>query len=146
MKYIDAEKLRKLLANRYEEITVPVLTDEGGLESFYRRSEIHNILKFIDSLQQGQQEEEAAEEYEKEHTYQRYDGGGLTPEYDATLAETFIAGAELQKSQMLKDAVEATVMDFSSNQPRPQIDVRLDPHKYHTGDKVRIVVLKAEKE
>lgn len=52
MKYIDADKLRKLLANRYEEITVPVLTDEGGLESFYRRSEIHNILKIVDSLQQ----------------------------------------------------------------------------------------------
>ena len=54
MKYIDAEKLRKLLANRYEEITVPVLTDEGGLESFYRRSEIHNILKIVDSLQREQ--------------------------------------------------------------------------------------------
>lgn len=53
-KYIDAEKLRKLLANRYEEITVPVITDEGGLESFYRRSEIHNIFKIIDSLQQEQ--------------------------------------------------------------------------------------------
>lgn len=53
-KYIDAEKLRKLLTNRYEEITVPVLTDEGGLESFYRRSEIHNILKIVDSLQQEQ--------------------------------------------------------------------------------------------
>ena len=55
-KYINAEKLRKLLANRYEEITVPVLTDEGGLESFYRRSEIHNILKIVDSLQQEQPE------------------------------------------------------------------------------------------
>ena len=32
--------------------------------------------------------EEAAEEYEKNHTYQRYDGGGLTPEYNATLAES----------------------------------------------------------
>jgi len=56
MKYIDAEKLRKLLANRYEEITVSILTDEGGLESFYRRSEIHNILKIVDSLQQEQTE------------------------------------------------------------------------------------------
>ena len=35
--------------------------------------------------------EEAAGEYEKKHTYQRYDGGGLTPEYNATLAEAFIA-------------------------------------------------------
>ena len=43
--------------------------------------------------------EEAAEKYEKEHTYQRYDGGGLTPEYDATLAETFIAGAQWMAGQ-----------------------------------------------
>ena len=28
MKYIDAYKLKKLLANRYEEITVPILTDK----------------------------------------------------------------------------------------------------------------------
>ena len=62
-KYIDADKLRKLLANRYEEITVPILTDEGGLESFYRRSEIHNILKIVDSLQQ---EESVSEDLEKE--------------------------------------------------------------------------------
>lgn len=44
--------------------------------------------------------EEAAEEYEKRHTYQRYDGGGLTPEYDATLAEAFIAGYNLCKEQI----------------------------------------------
>lgn len=65
-KYIDADKLRKLLANRYEEITVPVLTDEGGLESFYRRSEIHNILKIVDSLQQEQPDVDLEKEIEKE--------------------------------------------------------------------------------
>jgi len=44
--------------------------------------------------------EEAAEEYEKNHAYQRYDGGGFTPEYDATLAEAFEAGAKWQAKQM----------------------------------------------
>lgn len=48
------------------------------------------------------------------------------------------------KEQMLKEAVEGTVMDFSSNRPRPQVDVLLDPHKYHTGDKVRIIIVKEE--
>lgn len=62
------------------------------------------------------------------------------------IMEAFFDGYSEAREDMLKDAVEATVMDFSSNQPRPQIDVRLDPHKYHTGDKVRIVVLKAEEE
>lgn len=56
----------------------------------------------------------------------------------------FQNGQKNMKEQMLKDAVERTVMDFSSNQPRPQVDILLDPHKYHTGDKVRILVLKAE--
>lgn len=46
------------------------------------------------------------------------------------------------KEQMMKEAVEGTVMDFSSNQPRPQVDVLLDPHKYHTSDKVRIIIVK----
>ena len=41
----------------------------------------------------------ASEEYEKKHTYQRYDGGGFTPEYDATLAEAFQAGKEWKEEQ-----------------------------------------------
>lgn len=48
--------------------------------------------------------EEAADEYEKKHTYQRYDGGGLTPEYDATLAEAVIFGAKWQAEQLLKSS------------------------------------------
>ena len=55
--------------------------------------------------------EEAADGYERKHTYQRYDGGGLTPEYDATLAEAFIAGAKWQKEQMMKEAVEGTMYE-----------------------------------
>jgi hypothetical protein len=43
--------------------------------------------------------EGAANEYEKKHTYQRYDGGGFTQEYDATLAEAVIFGAKWQKEQ-----------------------------------------------
>lgn len=51
--------------------------------------------------------EEAADEYEKKHTYQRYDGGGLTPEYDATLAEAFIDGYKFHADHtpLLEDTV-----------------------------------------
>jgi len=48
------------------------------------------------------------------------------------------------RQDMMKDAVEGTVMDFSSNRPRPQVDVLLDAHKYHTGDKVRIIIVKED--
>lgn len=54
MKYIDADKLNAALALHYAEITIPVITDEGGIESYFRRSEIHAIQKIIDSLQQEQ--------------------------------------------------------------------------------------------
>ena len=50
--------------------------------------------------------EEAAGNYEKEHTYQRYDGGGFTPEYDATLAEAVIFGAKWQKERDEKELSE----------------------------------------
>lgn len=50
--------------------------------------------------------EEASQEYEKKHTYQRYDGGGFTPEYDATPGEAFIAGAQWQKAQSNKELSE----------------------------------------
>jgi len=54
MKYIDADKLEAALALHYAEITIPVLTDEGGIESYVRRSEIHVIQRIIDSLTQEQ--------------------------------------------------------------------------------------------
>ena len=56
----------------------------------------------------------------------------------------FENGKQAMKEQMMKDAVEGTVMDFSSNRPRPQVNVLLDSHKYHTGDKVRIIIVKEE--
>ena len=53
-KYIDAEKLKESLKKHYTDITVPVITSEGGLESYFRRSEIKDTIKLIDSLQQEQ--------------------------------------------------------------------------------------------
>ena len=99
MKYIDAEKLRKFLTNRYEEITVPVLTDEGGLESFYRRSEIHNILKIVESLQQEQPSildnlDEIAEEWAENEVYGKSDA-----EFEMAY-KGFKAGAEWMAKQI----------------------------------------------
>ena len=81
--------------------------------------------------------EEAAEEYAKEHSFHPCD-------YDVTPYDCFKAGAKWDKEQMMEEAVEGTVMDFSSNRPRPQVDVLLDPDKYHTGDKVRIIIVKED--
>lgn len=66
MKYIDAEKLETALALHYAEITIPVLTDEGGVESYIRRNEIHVIQRIIDSLQQEQPDKESLNESQQE--------------------------------------------------------------------------------
>lgn len=64
--------------------------------------------------------------------------------YDA-LAEFFKAGAKWQKSQMLKDAVEGEVYLYHSYN-RDATAILVDIPKENLGDKVRIVVLKAEEE
>ena len=99
-KYIDAEKLRKLLTNRYEEITVPVLTDEGGLESFYRRSEIHNILKIVESLQQEQPSlPDNLDEAELKYV-ESLDNPPANQEEERIIYQTFKAGAKWMAKQI----------------------------------------------
>jgi hypothetical protein len=99
-KYIDAEKLRKLLTNRYEEITVPVLTDEGGLESFYRRSEIHNILKIVESLQQEQHSlPDNLDEAELKYV-ESLDNPPTNQEEERIIYQTFKAGVEWMAKQI----------------------------------------------
>ena len=87
--------------------------------------------------------EEAAGEYEKKHTYQRYDGGGLTPEYDATLAEAFIDGYILCKEQMMKEAVEHFVVgEIASSKGMPVIVHFCDDFKI--GQKVKLIIIKED--
>ena len=112
--------------------------------------------------------EEAADEYEKKHTYQRYDGGGFTQEYDATLAEAVIFGAKWQAEQdketielaeehaylagavnerekMMKEAVEADVniyRDLAAGKSWAEFVVEMPTN--NLGDKVRIIIVKED--
>lgn len=74
-KYIDAEKLKESLKRRYTDITVPVITSEGGLESYYRRREIRDIIKLIDSLQQEQPAETDEVKWHNDEDYDETDKG-----------------------------------------------------------------------
>ena len=65
-------------------------------------------------------------------------------ELSEKIASAYQLGLADKEKQMMKEAVEGTVMDFSSNRPRPQVDLLLDPHKYHTGDKVHAIIVKEE--
>ena len=104
--------------------TIPKCSDckRNHSNSKYKTEEIHNWYSpemrgtrmcscYVPIEKSSNDLEEAADGYERKHTYQRYDGGGLTPEYDATLAEAFIAGAKWQKEQMMKEAVEGTMYE-----------------------------------
>lgn len=80
--------------------------------------------------------EEAAEEY----------ADGIIHIEDALMCKAaYIAGAEWQKEQMLKDAVEGEVYLYHSYN-RDATAILVDIPKENLGDKVRIVVLKEEEE
>lgn len=85
--------------------------------------------------------EEAAEKYEKGHTYQRYDVGGLTTEYDATLAEAFITGAQWQKEQMMKEAVEGYIT-LTLEGVRTVAATIKEEDNIGFDDKIKIIIVK----
>lgn len=155
-KYIDADKLRKLLTNRYEEITVPVLTDEGGLESFYCRSEIHNILKIVESLQQEQPSlpdnlDEAAEKYRRVscNAAMKPNIDGPIPEYGGNVKTAFIAGAQWMKEQMMNDAVEGTLAGqllSSLTENGKQMVITVPRNKFPSNPKTKNIKLIIVKE
>jgi hypothetical protein len=94
------------------------------------------ILDFIDSLPEekpSDELEEAAESYEEE---QLSDYG-----YRGEWSGAFIAGANWQKEQMLKDAVEGTAHPEDC-----EIWVNLlgYGYKYNDGDKVKIIIVKED--
>jgi hypothetical protein len=81
-----------------------------------------------------------------------YYGGGYIPKNQELRevalktkeVQSFIAGAEWQKSQMLKDAVEGYVNYYEDSGGILMAEAQVSC-PYHNGDKVRIVILKEEK-
>ena len=151
-KYIDAEKLEESLKRRYTDITVPVITSEGGLESYYRRREIRDIIKLIDSLQQEKPEVDFKIE-ERKWVHDAVDNifpedGDFMSEVDFrkilkdTAHHFYELGKKDMKEQMMKEAVEGTVHNFSSYKPHPTVLV--DAKGFNQGDKVRIIIVKEE--
>lgn len=89
---------------------------------------------------------EAAEKYGRNIFINECMKNGVCDDHD--LSDAFIAGAEWQKEQMLKDAVEAEVQYFGETQgvPRtikiPRMQEWLKPFK--DGDKVRVIIVKED--
>ena len=112
------------------------------LDARTRIAENQHILFLINTLQEQEPKglNKAAEEYDELHTYQKYDGGGFTPDYNVTLAEAFKAGAEWAMEQ--GETIEAEVSrdydivrgDFLS------ISVPVDKKKYWEAEKVIVQI------
>ena len=130
----------------------------------------NELLSFLDTLSEEPDKslEEAAEDFVWEVMENDEEGiselskklrptSKISDFYDA-LGEFFIAGAEWQKIQMLKDAVEGEIcgrvydhinVRFADGvckylEPKNISHIPADVSKYNIGDKVRIVVLKEE--
>ena len=58
------------------------------------------------------------------------------------IREVFIAGAECDREQMLKDAVEGEVVKDISNKLAVTAKINLDGFKF--GDKVRVIIVKED--
>ena len=99
-----------------------------------------DIENFLDTLSEELDKslEEAAEDYA------RLDNEGVWK--DGGKYNGFIAGANWQKSQMLKGAVEGEVITNGLYPYEPRIVAPYPNCPYAFGDKVRIVILKEEEE
>lgn len=133
-KYIDAEKLRaEIEKNTPNHLMLMVYRD--------------HILALIDSLQQEQQEEpdkgleEAVEKQINEALFKwSYDDEDGIEQY---VHDAFIAGAEWQKVQMFKGAVEGVICATITGTNAISFLSPL-PKELTAGDKVRIVIVKED--
>ena len=152
-KYIDAEKLKESLKRRDTDITVPVITSEGGLESYYRRREIRDIIKLIDSLQQEQPEVNFKIE-ERKWVHDAVDNifpedGDFMSEVDFrkilkdTAHHFYELGKKDMKEQMMKEAVEGYVTLTLTGALTVAATIK-EGDNIGISDKVRIIIVKEE--
>lgn len=90
------------------------------------REEINHEPDLPDDL------DEAADKYEQEYFT------------DATLGEAYITGAEWQKEQMMKEAVEGEIQMRYSGCLCAKTIRAINEDKFKLGDKVRIIIVKEE--
>ena len=120
--------------------------------------EILNTLDlFIDALpaeQPSEDLEEAANAYTNEHPGTCLENdGGVIDDYDKPKCD-FIAGAQWQKEQMMKSAIDGTVGEGNPGYPQmgehlPVIaysDMMLLPKHFKFGDKIKIIVIREDEQ
>lgn len=129
-KYIDADLLRKELERR--------ITDN----TFGAKLELIDILAWLDSLSEEPNKslEEAAEKYATEWR-QNPDGSAWKPYFEKSAIKAFKAGAEWQKNQMMKEAVEGYVT-LTLTGVRTVAATIKEGDNIGISEKVRIIIVK----
>lgn len=146
-KYIDADLLRKDIDN-----WKVAMTDAVGEYSDGVRFALEHFTFILDSLQQEQQEESDKNLEEAAYKYSFDSKPSIYGQVD--VIDAFIAGAEWQKEQMMKEAVEGKVIKtdkhtsvrYKSFYGTDRYFYGIADKQFKPGNKVRIIVLKAEEE
>lgn len=99
---------------------------------------------FIDTLSEEPDKslEEAAEEYATEW-HQNPDGSAWKPYFEVSTIKAFVAGAEWQKTQMMKESVEGYLNYYEDSGGILMAEAQVGC-PYHNGDKVHIIIVKEE--
>lgn len=146
MKYIDVVRLKAEIERLKDQLIRGACAAQIEMETNCKDEAYNEVLAFLDSLQQEQPSfpgdlDEAAEEYMKKARKHLFDDSPIGRADDA-----FKAGAEWQKEQMLKDAVEGEIQMRYSGCLCAKTIRAINEDKFKLGDKVRLIVLKAEEE
>ena len=150
MKYINTD----LLKGKLKDIATEFKTGNYYLDNSEQAVGYENALidfeQIIDSLQQEQQEEpdKSLDEAAEKSSAQYYVDAGYSPFPNVETAahkSGFIAGAEWQKEQMLKEAVEGEIQIRYSGCLCAKTIRAINEDKFKLGDKVRIIIVKEEK-
>jgi hypothetical protein len=114
-----------------------------------KRSAYLDILNFINSLPAEQNEdlEEASDKYANDHTGLCLENdGGLYEDFDKPKRD-FIAGANWQKEQMLKSAIDAKIVNDEMSGCVVDCEqgcLVLERHTYPIGQKLKIAIIKED--
>ena len=142
----DKEKIRQEIKRLYDG-EAPKHDQQCDFSDGYFTG-IGAISKFLDTLQQEPDKslEEAAEEY----FYRNWSDGSL--DIKPQVKEDFKAGAEWQKKQMMKEAVEGEVIKtdkhtsvrYKAFYGTDRYFYGIADKQFKPGDKVRIIIVKGD--
>ena len=153
----DKEKIRAEIERRINAIDLDSIEDwRYRLQREHDIELMKDILSFIDSMQEepaSEDLEEAAQNYTKEEYCVNWKEFEHTRDSGFTAMYHFKSGANWQKQQMMKEAIEADVFEVSDNDCSiygySHLELSVDEeHLYDRnlkdGDKVKIIIVKEE--